>query len=198
MLDSLQGASAPTPTTSRQPILSRQQCIIHHRHCTAGHVKNRRGSLVSPCSRTSTAAVPLRHRSAAFLRCSTGAGRSDDQENTQSAAPAEQRWQQSACTAPAPAETGTGVLSLQTQRLWQQDQQRQPPWLPAPPSWQAPSAATLRTALYIVIGSLLAWRYTASRLAAGGTSFAALSLGSSFHTASQTGPHRRAHAQAWP
>jgi hypothetical protein len=50
-----------------------------------------------------------------------------------------------------------------------------------------PSAASLRTAFYLVIGSLLVWRYAASRLAAGSTSFASLSLHGSFHTASQTG-----------
>jgi hypothetical protein len=50
--------------------------------------------------------------------------------------------------------------------------------------------------VYAAIGGLLLWRYTAARLAAGSTGFAALSLGSSFHTASQTGPHCCLQVQA--
>lgn len=187
MLNTLPGASAPVVPACRQSILSRQQCVSQNRHCISNARDGKRRSRLSPCISGRSAVGALSHPLAAFAQCSSEAGRSDDQ-STQSAAAAENCRQQSACNAVDFSQTDAGVLRIQ--RPQQQLQQRQqPPWLQPPSAWQMPSAASVRTALYLVIGSLLVWRYAASRLAAGGTSFAALSLHGSFHTASQTGAH---------
>jgi hypothetical protein len=184
MLNTLQGASAPLVPACRRSILSRQQCISQNRPCTGKSKEGRRRSRLSPCISLKSAFGCLSHSSAAS-QCSAEAGRSDDQ-STQSAAAAEGCRQQSACSDLELSQTDAGVL--RTQQSQQQLQRRQqPPWLQPPLAWHLPSAADVRTALYLVIGSLLVWRYAASRLAPGSTSFASLSLHGSFHTASQTG-----------
>ena len=187
MNNTLLGASAPLVPACRQSILSRQQCISQNRQCIGNCKEGRRRSRLSPCVSTKSAVGSLSHSSAALAHCWPEAGRSDDQ-STQSAAAAEDCRQQSACNAVEFSQTDTGVLRIQ-QPHQQLQQPQQPPWLQPPSAWQMPSAASLRTTLYLVIGSLLVWRYAASRLAAGSTSFAALSLHGSFHTASQTGAH---------
>jgi hypothetical protein len=185
-LNTLPGASAPVVPARRQSILSRQQCTTQNRHCTGKSKEGRRRSRLSPCISLKSAVGSLSHASAAS-QCSAEAGRSDDQ-STQSAAAAEGCRQQSACNDLELSQTDAGVL--RTQQSQQQLQRRQqPPWLQPPLAWHLPSAADVRTALYLVIGSLLVWRYAASRLTAGSASFASLSLHGSFHTASQTGAH---------
>jgi hypothetical protein len=187
MLNTLLGASAPVAPACRHSNLSRQQCISQNRHCIGHSKEGRRRSRLSHCISGKSAVGSPSHLSGAFAQCSAEAGRSDDQ-STQSAAAAEDCRQQDACSVLVLSQTDAGVL--RTQQPQQQLQRlQQPPWLQPPSAWQMPSAADLRTALYLVIGSLLVWRYAASRLVAGSTSFASLSLHGSFHTASQTGAH---------
>ena len=77
--------------------------------------------------------------------------------------------------------------------LQQQQLRRQRATISLPPAWPTPSAAQVRAVAYLVLGSLLAWCFVAVQMrSAAGGGFASLTLGGSFHSASQTGviwPH---------
>lgn len=183
MLKSLPGASALVAPSCRQSILSRQQCIAQPRDYRA--VATRRAIVGLGFRFASVSAIDCSpNRSAGFVRSSTEAGRLGHEDRSQSAAtPADDRQQGERTTITAKGF----VLKLQSRQPQQQRQRRQPPGPPAPPPWRLPSAAHVRAAVYLALGTLLAWRYVAVQLTAGSGGFAALSLGASFHSASQTG-----------
>lgn len=165
--------------------ISRQQCSPQFGFGQAGG--QRRGFAAAPCLRRLPASRGLlQPRSSPDFCLSDVYGQFESATSPHASSPADQQQQprQPCVSSPDPevrhAQQAPGALQLQHRGDQLQQRQRAP-------AWARLSAANVRTAVYVVLGSLVAWRYGTIQLRAAGCSFASLSLGGTFHSASQTG-----------
>lgn len=165
---------------------SRQQCSAQARLAQAD--SGRRRFAAAPRLRHlpySSGALQLR-RSADI--CLPNDCVSHDFGSQSSSTEQQQQPEQQPVSGPESAETQADPARAALQLQHSRDQQRQRQWPWRPSAWTRISAAHIGTAAYLVLGSLVAWRYATVQLrSAAGSGFAALSLSNSFHSASQTG-----------